>query len=411
MKFSNYYKNNKLRDLFQTKFSDKFTIGTDGITTNKFNEILDEEIIIIKRKIQNLTYNVSTYKEKLILKDRNSNPRMISIPTNRDRLIFSALTSYISDCFKDKLYSNNIHTKILDIKTVIEEQKYDSFIKIDIENFYPSIDHKILMKKVSKKINDEAALNLLNKAITKYTISTKNKYIELETKGIPQGLSFSNILSSIYFQKFDKKYTSNSNILYHRFVDDILILCNKNEIKSIKKSILKNIKKLKLTIHNFKKNSSKSAVGNIETNNFEYLGYLFNNKNISVRNNSVDKLRDSIIDVFRRSNTQKELYRKLNLKITGCLYDGKRYGWLSFFSLSNDITLLYSLDSFIEKCFKRFHIIFDDIKIKKFSKSFYAWKNIESTSYIPKYNSLRNEPVDIWVLKEIQKNEKEIEFY
>ena len=112
MKFLKYYKNNKLKNLFETKFNDKFTIGTDGITTNKFSEILDEEIIIIKRKIQNLTYNVSTYKEKLILKDRNSNPRMISIPTNRDRLIFSALTSYITDNFKGKLYSNNIHTKI-----------------------------------------------------------------------------------------------------------------------------------------------------------------------------------------------------------------------------------------------------------------------------------------------------------
>jgi len=285
-------------------------------------------------------------------------------------------------------------------------------IKIDIENFYPNIDHEILIKKVSKKINDEAALNLLNKAITKHTISTKsNKSVEPATKGIPQGLSFSNVLSSIYFQKFDKKYSQNSNISYHRFVDDILILCNSTDIESIKKSIIKDIKRLKLTVHDFKENSSKSTIGLIEKDIFEYLGYKFNNKNISIRDSSVDKLRDTIINTFRESKNEKELYRKLNLKITGCLYDDKRYGWLSFFSLSNDITLLYSLDSFIEKCFKRFHIIFDDVKIKKFSKSFYAWKNIENTSYIPKYNSRENELLDIWVIKEIQKNEKEIEFY
>jgi len=46
-----------------------------------------------------------------------------------------------------------------------------------------------------------------------------------------------------------------------------------------------------------------------------------------------------------------------------------------------------------------------------FSKSFYTWKNIENISYIPKYNSPESELLDIWVLKEIQKNEKEIEFY
>lgn len=412
MKFSNYYKKNRLKKLFKTKFSDKFSIGTDGISTNKFSDILDEEITIIRRKIKNQTYNVSSYKEKLILKGRNSNPRVISIPTNRDKLIFAALSLYIKDCFEGKLTNNSIHSKISDIKTTIEEDKYDSFIKVDIKEFYLNIDHKILIKKVSKKINDETALTLLNKAIKKHTISNKSvKNIKEPTKGIPQGLSFSNILSSIYFKNFDKKYSKHQNILYHRFVDDIIILCNNKDIENIKQSILKDIKKLKLCIHNFDENSSKSSVGLIKKDTFEYLGYKFNNKTVSIRHSTVDKLRDNIIKVFRESKNEKELYRKLNLKITGCLYDKQRYGWISFFSLSNDITLFYSLDIFVEKCFKRFHIPFNKTKIKKFSKSYYAWKNIEKTSYIPKYNTHEGTGLELFSVQEIKSNEKEIEFY
>ena len=82
MKFTKYLKRKTLNSTFETKLQYKYTLGTDGISTNKFSEIIDEEITIIKRKVKNHTYNISPYKEQLILKSRNSNPRMIFVATN-----------------------------------------------------------------------------------------------------------------------------------------------------------------------------------------------------------------------------------------------------------------------------------------------------------------------------------------
>ena len=91
MKFNKYIKRKTLKKKFKKIQNTSITMGTDGVTTKKFKTILNDEIDIIKRKVKNKTYNVSPYKEKLIIKNRDSEPRMISIPTNRDKLLFATL--------------------------------------------------------------------------------------------------------------------------------------------------------------------------------------------------------------------------------------------------------------------------------------------------------------------------------
>ena len=411
MRFSKYIKRKNIKTLFDTKYKSKATMGTDGITRNKFTSILDDEITIIKRKIKNQTYNVSPYKEKLIPKSRNSKPRMISIPTNRDRLTLGVLTQYLNDKFKEKLYQDNVHKNIANIKSKLISKRYDSFIKLDIENFYPSLDHDILLYKLTKKIKDKEALYLIKKAIKQITIPTGRKDKTLpqkESKGIPQGLSFSNILAAIYTKNIDKKYNKMKNIAYYRYVDDILILCNHKDIKKIKKQIVEDFEKLKLQVHHFENNSDKSTSGNISNDSFQFLGFLFYKDTISIRETTLDKLRFGILNIFKQEKqNQEELYRLLNLKITGCVYDGNLYGWLKFFRLINDMTLLHSLDAFVEKCFKQYKIDCDKIKLKTFVKTYFALTDIENTKYIPKFISRSKVSIKIdlaWI-------EKEIDFY
>ena len=418
MKFKKYLKRKKLNNIFETKLSQKPSMGTDGVTTNKFSEVLDDEITIIKRKIKNQTYNISPYREKLILKNRDSKPRMISIPTNRDRLTFRALTQFVTDSFSDELSEKSIHTMIIDIKKNIKLKKYDSFIKLDIENFYPSLDHTILIEKLETKIDDPLAISLIRKAIRKYTITNgrvdKTKLHEL-TQGVPQGLSFSSVLSSIYMTESDNKYSNRSDMAFYRFVDDVLILCNKEDLDAIKSDIVHEMNDLNLEVHPFEHNSSKSSFGTIGLDRFQYLGYDFFDNTVSVRESSLDNFYDSIIEIFKTTSDEDELYYNLNHKITGCVYHNKKYGWLSFFALIDDMTLLYKLDDFVKKSFKQHNATYSEDKIKKFVKTYFELKNIEKSSYIPKYPT----PKKIKVMKLgekrlkmlIEKLKKDMEFY
>jgi RNA-directed DNA polymerase len=428
-----YLKRKTLNHTFDTKLKYSYTLGTDGISTNKFSEIIDEEISIIKRKVKNKTYNISPYKEQLILKNRHSNPRMISIPTNRDKLALSALNKFLAIKYKDKISNTNVNTKIHTIKQQIESKLYDSFIKLDIKSFYPNINHTILLEKLKEHINDEEALYLLEKALTQITIAKGrrvDKKNNIETKGVAQGLSISNILASIYLNDLDEKYSNIANLGYFRFVDDILILCDSNDVETIKASICLDFQDLLLEVHEFKDGSDKSTSGIIFKDRFQFLGFEFYDNIISVREKSVDKLRDRIVEVFYKyqgkqldwgldletsdDNKQKDknLYKELNLKISGCIYENKQYGWMQFFRHINDETLLYSLDSFVKNQFKRFNRKYKEKKIKKFAKTYFYLKNydvskLHENSYIPKFDTSLDS--DFMIIFENMK--EDVDFY
>jgi hypothetical protein len=51
-----------------------------------------------------------------------------------------------------------------------------------------------------------------------------SKHAIPNTKGVPQGLAISNILAEISLGKFDNELSSDPNIWFKRYVDDILIL-------------------------------------------------------------------------------------------------------------------------------------------------------------------------------------------
>ena len=388
MEFTKYLKRKTLKTTFDTKLQYKYTLGTDGISTNKFSEIIDEEITIIKRKVKNHTYNISPYKEQLILKSRTSNPRMISIPTNRDKLVLSALQRFITVKFKDKISDDNVSTKIYKIKQAIQSKKYDSFIKIDIKNFYPSINHELLLHQIQDVFTEEPyTLTLLSKAIKQSTISPKTPAKERvkysNSVGVPQGLSISGTLAQIYLEGIDVKYKKKKDMKYFRFVDDILILCNKESIEKLQRSLKRDFKKLSLAIHDFSDNKNKSTFGQIDKP-FEFLGYRFDDELITVRESSAQRMFENLNALFAQYKheflkDEKWLYRKLNFKITGCIIEGKRYGWIHYFSMINDYQLLFRLDKFIENKCKEFDLNYS--KIKKYSRAIYEIRDKDS-SYI-----------------------------
>lgn len=368
-----------------SSFSDVQAVGIDGTSKEKFDEILDSELSLIQRKIENNTYDFSFYKQKLIVKSMNKT-REISIPTLRDKLVIKYLDFYIRDKFEE-VTKNILNAQQIIKKVKDSKNKYDSFIKVDIQNFFSSINHEILVNKLKSNIDDERILNLITKVITQSTVDVNTPFkqrIKYNNKeGVPQGLSISGLLSEIYLFDLVQKYSKKDNLEFFRYVDDVLIFCKKSDIEEITKSLKSDFEDLKLTIHDFGINSNKSSFGNINEP-FEFLGYKFEDKLISVRETSIQKMYANIIKLFtlyknKKYFSKEEFIIRLNLKITGCVIDGKKYGWISFFSLINDYTLLFMLDKFVEKSCKNFNINYEEIK--KFSRAIYEIKD-PNTNYL-----------------------------
>ena len=369
--------------------------GIDKMTYARYKNIEDDLLKSIRKCILSDTYKFTRYKEKLIIKNRNSNPRCISIPTLKDKLclkiILETLKEYFPECKRTYLPQECI--KI--VTQNLNLHKYDYFIKLDIKNFYGIISHTILKDFLKKRIKDKILLNLIFKALENPTYPEKNS----NNLGLPQGLSISNILSQIYMLNFDNMFSLREDIFVIRYVDDILIFCNekyKDDVINELSHHLTNNCKLEL-------NKDKQKHGCLRLSSFDFLGYSIYTSNfleskLSIKSTNRFRLENKIINIITRykhsdkkSFTKKALIFELNLIISGSvssLLSGeigitRRYGWIFFYSQISDISILYHMDNFVATQLSKILDSASIYEVKKFSKAYFEIKyNLKNSSYI-----------------------------
>lgn len=399
-KFRENFEAKNINYIFNTKLLGTRAIGLDRIDPRNFEEKLEDECQIISRKVLAGTYYFTRYKEKLVSKGAGKPPRQLSIPTIRDRLTLRTLCEVLFLLFpnsKPPLPQDRISS----VCDAINTKKYTHFIKIDLKEFYPSIDHQLMMKKLHHKIRIPEFKSLILKAIKNPTISSNSTMSAPDNnKGVSQGLSISNVLAEIYMQDVDIKL-QNLCPEYFRFVDDIVMLTTKNP-QEICLQACEILRKAKLNPHDVDSSGSKTKTGPL-SEGFDFLGYDLKPSTIRCKKSSILNFESSLVEVFaeykhrlRISKNEIDrsiaLYRfrwSLNLKLTGCIYKKQRYGWVFYYSQINDMTVFRRIDNTIKKLYIRFNIPCPP-KPKNILKSFYESKRTdkESHRYIPNYDTL-----------------------
>ena len=363
------------------------------MTPSLFKRNLDSEISIIVRKVKAKTYKFTTYKEKLISKGCGKIPRQLSIPTVRDKLVLRALHDILIDAFpKSKIpRPQNIIEQVKQALCKVDNSY--SFVRIDVKNYYPSIRHKPLLKKIKTEVKSKKLMLLIKCAMSTGTGIPK----ETNKKGVPQGLSISNILASIYLEDIDTQFNSiseaNTDFFYFRYVDDILLIVKNSETNKWFDEVRASLKCLGLKVHKLQKgNVGKTAVVTVK-NNVDYLGYALSNSEISVRSSSFKRMMENIMKVLTKgkhrygpSNASAKItMARLSLKITGCIYNGKRLGWVHFFSQVTNTSQLMRLDNFVKKQVSLSKLEIGDLP--SFNKAHLEMNyNFKASKYIPNFD-------------------------
>jgi RNA-directed DNA polymerase len=409
--FKRKFTRKNLHCVYSEQISKTAAVGIDRINRHAFESRLTEEIGVIWNKANNGTYRFSQYKERLISKGAEKPPRVISIPTFRDRIVLRALCEVFQNIFEDSISQKIPQMVIADIKQAISTGEYSHFIKVDVEKFYPSIDHGLLIHKLKGKIRKESILKLIHDAISNATVPFADKQKCRVSKGVPQGLSISNILAEIYLNDFDKVMQANENYAYFRYVDDVLVLC-KSDPESSFKEIADQLKnKYKLTVHPLAGAESKSRIGAIDEP-FSFLGYQFLSRRALVKKESVARLEDSLANIFttykyrltaikqtsldKKSREQRLetanaiLMWRLNMRITGCVFENARKGWVFYFSQIDEASIqqLWKLDKTVKNLFCRFGVAPGPRKVKTFVRTFFEarCKQPTASGYIPNFD-------------------------
>ena len=349
-----------------------------------FIEKLTPETEIIEKKFLNETYKFTRFKERLLLRGADREPRQISIPTVRDRLVLRSLCQLLHD--KEPASKGYSPHAVVDqvIKCVSNGSEERKFVRIDVRNFYPSIVHTKLDSALKRSKIEPMVRKLALSAVKTATGKAEENH-----RGVPQGLSVSGALSGIYLKSLDKKLRSRFQS-YFRYVDDILCVVDCGEENQVISSIERSLNSLGLTIHD-QDTAGKTEIKDVK-DGIDFLGYHITPSGISVRESSYKRMFSNLLKVITdykyRRNVNRTLFR-LNLKITGCIVDGKRRGWLMFFSRTEDLSQLSFLDIFISKQLRR--IRFPEVekgKVAKFIKAYHEIRyGIDNTSYIPNFDN------------------------
>jgi group II intron reverse transcriptase/maturase len=205
----------------------------------------------------------------------NGKKRALGIPTVRDRIIQQAIRRIIEPQldpdFEDFSYGfrpGKSAKQALGKVDEILESGLCWVIQIDLEQFFDTIPHSVIMEVVGKKIKDEEIYRIIEKFL-KAGVIEDFKY-QATTTGTPQGGVISPLLANLVLDGVDKYVRSHGDEGMVRYADDFVILCKtKRRAMHVMKEVITVLKKLGLRV-----NEEKSKTVHI-SEGFEFLGYQF----------------------------------------------------------------------------------------------------------------------------------------
>lgn len=384
--FEGCFSEENLLRIFKERVIDAKAIGLDGVSPKALEKRVEEEVEIAVRKVVTERYSFTRYKEKLIVKNYRKIPRQIAIPTIRDAIVLRALCDYLTEFFDDCRMKPPHDTIKRVASAAAASSSEHRFLRMDVVNFYPSIVHEILLDQLARRISDAPALELVSKAIAT-PIGFDEK--DVRTIGVPQGLSISNILSMIYLHDLD--FFCNLNYDYHRYVDDILILTNRDKVAEVHSDVSTYLSEnLKLETHPLEEGGGKTEISSVEEGT-DYLGYRIRLSGLSIRERSYKKMFRAIVGCLRSlrgTATTEQVLWKLNLIVTGCRFEERSVGWIFFFRQSTNMSQLFRMDAFLSEKMGEYGLAHMRDRVKSFVKAYREVRfNRKGTTYIPDFDN------------------------
>ena len=338
------YEMKNLKEAWKKVKSNKGCAGIDKQSISDFQKQSEMHLKEIQRAVKNGMYEPMPTLRRLIPKGDNK-VRALGIPTVKDRILQQATKNVIEQIFEMKFLdcsygyrpNKSAHQAVEQIKKYVE-QGYIWVIDADVEKFFDSVDHKLLMGFVAKEISDGKVLNLIESWL-KAGVMNEGKREETVV-GTPQGGTVSPLLANIYLHEMDIEITKIDSVRLVRYADDFVILCKtKEDAERTMKQVKEILTGLKLRL-----NKAKTKIVNLNRESFEFLGFKLKRAGGKVfvipKRKSIEKFKEAIRRVTWRRQPVKpeEMIGRLNSVIRG---------WGNYFKIGNVKRLFERLDGWI----------------------------------------------------------------
>jgi len=246
--------------------------GIDRVTLEEFERDLERNLREIHRLLYEDRYEPTPVRRVWIPKP-NGDKRPLGIPTIRDRVVQQALLNRMGKIFEPKFLEcsygfrphRSAHQAIERVEGYLQEG-CEWIVEVDIEKYFDTIDHDLLMDFVKEEIADRRVLKLI-RTFLEAGIMEETKRINALT-GTPQGGVISPLLANIYLHSFDEAMTQEGYKVI-RYADDIVVVCRSRKEAETAIGRIREILEGKLKL---RLNADKTRIVH-KRKGFEFLGF------------------------------------------------------------------------------------------------------------------------------------------
>jgi RNA-directed DNA polymerase len=283
----------------------------------EFSLNLESELLSLQQDLSDLSYQPGPYRLFTIYERKK---RQIAAASFRDRVVHHALLNIIEPAIDRRFIFDSyacrsgkgVHAAVN--RYQLWSKQYPYVLKMDIQQYFPSIDHMILKEKLRHYIKDRYVLELLDRIIDTTPIEIGradfNYFpgddllapIERST-GLPIGNLTSQFFANLYLDAMDHFIKEQLRIrAYLRYVDDLVILGrDKAELHDIREILRERLVEDRLRLHPRKAHIYQTCRG------IDLFGYQVFPHKRKLRN-------DNGHAFYRRLRSMARLYRQDKLR-------------------------------------------------------------------------------------------------
>lgn len=247
----------------------------------EFAPVADQQIPRLHEQLLAREYKTSNYKVFQLI-EREKLRTIHALPFYPDRIVHHAIAQVCAPIWERSLIRNTfaalpgrgIHDAVRRIKRVTLGSSNLYVLKMDVKQFYPSVDHDILKQVIRRQIKDKFLLEMLDEIID-------------SGPGIPIGNYLSQYFGNIVLSPVDHHVTSGLGVKhYFRYCDDIVILHpSKQKLHWLRLEVQSALYDLKLQL------KSSWQVFPIDQRGLDFVGYRFWPTHTLVRKKTIKRLR------------------------------------------------------------------------------------------------------------------------
>lgn len=247
--------------------------------TLEFGFNLEKNLLDLQNELETGRYRPGRFRRFMI---NDPKPREICAAPFRDRVVHHAVYNVVEPIFDRSFIHDSFacrkdrgsHSAVERLSGFLENPKNKFCLKCDISKYFFSVNHRILMPLIERKIKDARALALLGEIIKsndRARLSRKRTGLPIEDgKGMPIGSLTSQLFANVYLAPLDYYAKFELNARYYiRYVDDFIFLSGDLKwLECIREKMRDFLaQKLKLTLHPSK------AVIFPSKNGIDFLGF------------------------------------------------------------------------------------------------------------------------------------------